>query len=427
MNRTKSEELFALAQNRIPGGVDSPVRAFRGVGGTPFFVEKGEGDRIWDADGNAYIDYVLSWGPLILGHSHPRVVRAIQEVAASGTSFGAPTALETELAELVNATYPSMELLRFVNSGTEATMSAIRLARGFTGRDVIVKFEGCYHGHADGLLVKAGSGGATLGEPDSGGVPGDYARNTATLPYNDIEAVRGFFARRGADVAALIIEPVAGNMGLILPETGFLETLKKETEKAGALLIFDEVMTGFRVARGGAQALFGIKPDLTTLGKVIGGGMPVGAYGGRRDVMECVAPLGSVYQAGTLSGNPLAMTAGVETLNIIEELGLPEALGGRTKALSEGMADVARAAGIPLTGACCGSMFGAFFQEGPVRNFSDAMRSDTERYAKFFHSMLKRGVAFAPSQFEVGFMSSAHTDESVEATLAAAREAFAEL
>ena len=427
MNRPKSEELFALAQNRIPGGVDSPVRAFRGVGGTPFFVEKGEGDRIRDADGNAYIDYVLSWGPLILGHAHPRVVRAIQEAAAHGTSFGAPTALETELAELVNAAYPSMELLRFVNSGTEATMSAIRLARGFTGRDVIVKFEGCYHGHADGLLVKAGSGGATLGVPDSGGVPGDYARNTATLPFNDVEAVREFFAGRGADVAALIIEPVAGNMGLILPETGFLEALREETKKAGALLIFDEVMTGFRVARGGAQALFGITPDLTTLGKVIGGGMPVGAYGGRREVMECVAPLGSVYQAGTLSGNPLAMTAGIETLKIIEELGLPEALDGKVEALSEGMADAARTAGVPLTGARCGSMFGAFFQAGPVRNFSDAMRSDTERYAKFFHSMLKRGVAFAPSQFEVGFMSSAHTDESVEATLAAAREAFAEL
>ena len=427
MNRPKSEELFALAQNRIPGGVDSPVRAFRGVGGTPFFIEKGEGDRIWDADGNAYIDYVLSWGPLILGHSHPRVVEAIQKAAARGTSFGAPTALETELAELVNAAYPSMELLRFVNSGTEATMSAIRLARGFTGRDVIVKFEGCYHGHADGLLVKAGSGGATLGVPDSGGVPQDYARNTATLPFNDIAAAKEFFARRGADVAALIIEPVAGNMGLILPEPGFLEVLREETEKAGALLIFDEVMTGFRVARGGAQALFGIKPDLTTLGKVIGGGMPVGAYGGRRDVMECVAPLGSVYQAGTLSGNPLAMTAGLETLKIIEEERLPEALDKRVKALSEGLADAARAAGVPLTGARCGSMFGAFFHEGPVRNFSDAMRSDTGQYAKFFHSMLKRGVAFAPSQFEVGFMSSAHTDESVEATLAAARKAFAEL
>ncbi len=427
MNRPKSEELFALAQNRIPGGVDSPVRAFRGVGGTPFFVKKGEGARIWDADGNSYIDYVLSWGPLILGHSHPRVVRAIQEAAARGTSFGAPTALETELAELVNAAYPSMELLRFVNSGTEATMSAIRLARGFTGRDVIVKFEGCYHGHADGLLVKAGSGGATLGVPDSGGVPKDYARNTATLPFNDAEAVKDFFARRGADVAALIIEPVAGNMGLILPEPGFLQVLREETEKAGALLIFDEVMTGYRVARGGAQALFEITPDLTTLGKVIGGGMPVGAYGGRRDVMECVAPLGSVYQAGTLSGNPLAMTAGVETLKIIEEQGLPEALGERVKALSDGMMDAARAAGVPLTGARCGSMFGAFFQEGPVRDFSDAMRSDTERYAKFFHSMLERGVAFAPSQFEVGFMSSAHTDESVEATLAAARKAFAEL
>lgn len=318
MNRRKSEELFTLAQNRIPGGVNSPVRAFRGVGGAPFFVEKGKGARIQDADGNAYIDYVLSWGPLILGHAHPRVVEAVQKAAAGGTSFGAPTALETGLAELVNAAYPSMELLRFVNSGTEATMSAIRLARGFTERDVVVKFEGCYHGHADGLLVKAGSGGATLGAPDSGGVPRDYARNTATLPFNDIGAVRDFFARRGGDVAALIVEPVAGNMGLVLPESGFLQALREETAKAGALLIFDEVMTGFRVARGGAQALFGVKPDLTTLGKVIGGGMPVGAYGGRREVMERVAPLGGVYQAGTLSGNPLAMTAGIETLKIIE-------------------------------------------------------------------------------------------------------------
>lgn len=427
MNRRKSEELFTLAQNRIPGGVNSPVRAFRGVGGAPFFVEKGKGARIQDADGNAYIDYVLSWGPLILGHAHPRVVEAVQKAAAGGMSFGAPTALETGLAELVNAAYPSMELLRFVNSGTEATMSAIRLARGFTERDVVVKFEGCYHGHADGLLVKAGSGGATLGAPDSGGVPRDYARNTATLPFNDIGAVRDFFARRGGDVAALIVEPVAGNMGLVLPESGFLQALREETAKAGALLIFDEVMTGFRVARGGAQALFGVKPDLTTLGKVIGGGMPVGAYGGRREVMERVAPLGGVYQAGTLSGNPLAMTAGIETLKIIEEEGLPEALAGRVKALSGGMADAAKEAGVPISGALCGSMFCAFFQEGPVRNFSDAMRSDTGRYAKFFHSMLKRGVAFAPSQFEVGFMSFAHTDENVEATLATAKEAFAEL
>ncbi len=427
MKRPQSEELFALAQRRIPGGVDSPVRAFRGVGGTPFFVESGAGAHVRDADGNVYLDYVLSWGPLILGHAHPRVVAAIREAAARGTSFGAPTALETELAELVNAAYPSMELLRFVNSGTEATMSAIRLARGYTGRDVIVKFEGCYHGHADGLLVKAGSGGATLGVPDSGGVPEDYARNTATLPFNDAGAVRDFFARRGADTAALIVEPVAGNMGLVLPETGFLQTLREETEKAGALLIFDEVMTGFRVSRGGAQALFGVTPDLTTLGKVIGGGMPVGAYGGKREVMECVAPLGKVYQAGTLSGNPLAMAAGVETLKVVEEEGLPEALAGRVEALSAGMAEAARAAGVALCGAHCGSMFGAFFQEGPVRNFADAMRSDTARYAKFFHAMLERGVALAPSQFEVGFMSSAHTDESVEVTLAAAREAFAAL
>jgi len=427
VSRRKSEELFALAQSRIPGGVNSPVRAFRGVGGAPFFVEKGKGARIRDADGGVYIDYVLSWGPLLLGHAHPRVVKAVQGAAARGMSFGAPTALETELAELLNAAYPSMELLRFVNSGTEAAMSAIRLARGFTGRDAIVKFEGCYHGHADGLLVKAGSGGATLGVPDSGGVPRDCARNTATLPFNDADAVREFFARRGGETAALIVEPVAGNMGLILPEEGFLQALREETEKAGALLIFDEVMTGFRVARGGAQALFGVKPDLTTLGKVIGGGLPVGAYGGRRDVMERVAPLGGVYQAGTLSGNPLAMTAGVETLRIIEEEGLPEALSARVEALSDGMAEAARTTGVPLAGARCGSMFCAFFQERPVRNFRDAMRSDAKMYAKFFHSMLQGGVAFAPSQFEVGFMSSAHTDECVEATLVAAKKAFAGL
>ncbi len=425
--RPLSASLFAEAQKHIPGGVDSPVRAFRGVGGTPFFVERGEGSRIFDADGKDYIDYVLSWGPLILGHAPPRVVAAIREAASRGTSFGAPTALETELAQLVSEAFPSMELLRFVNSGTEATMSAVRVARGFTGRDLLVKFEGCYHGHADGLLVKAGSGGATLGIPDSAGVPKDYARNTLALPFNDVKAVEDLFHREGKRIAAVILEPVAGNMGLILPREGFLEILRRVTEVAGAILIFDEVMTGFRVARGGAQARFGIKPDLTTLGKVIGGGLPVGAYGGKREVMECVAPLGPVYQAGTLAGNPLAMTAGIETLKILKEENLPEALEERVASLVDGMGDAARSAGVPLWGTRCGSMFCSFFTEGPVYNYADAIASDKERYGKFFHSMLCRGVAFAPSQFEVGFLSSAHTDDDLKTTVSAARETFAAL
>ncbi len=424
-SRARSEALFQAAQNRIPGGVDSPVRAFRGVGGSPLFIDRGEGSRIWDADGNEYIDYVLSWGPLILGHAHPRVVAVVREAAGRGTSYGAPTAAETELAELVQEAYPSMELLRFVNSGTEATMSALRVARGFTGRDIIVKFEGCYHGHADGLLVKAGSGGATLGIPDSAGVPADYARNTITLPYNDAEALENLFLREGKNIAALILEPVGGNMGLVPPEEGFMEMVRRSTKGSNSLLIFDEVMTGFRVARGGAQSLFGIQPDLTTLGKVIGGGMPVGAYGGRREVMEVVSPLGPVYQAGTLSGNPLAMAAGVETLRIIKEEGLPEALEDRGRRLEEGMAEAARRAGVATWGARRGSMFCTFFQEGPVRDFADAQRSDTEKFARFFHAMLERGVSIAPSQFEVGLLSSAHTETDIEATLEAAREAFA--
>ncbi len=424
-SRVRSEALFQAAQKRIPGGVDSPVRAFRGVGGSPLFIDRGEGSRIWDADGNEYIDYVLSWGPLILGHAHPRVVAVVREAAGRGTSYGAPTAAETELAELVQEAYPSMELLRFVNSGTEATMSALRVARGFTGRDIIVKFEGCYHGHADGLLVKAGSGGATLGIPDSAGVPADYARNTITLPYNDAEALENLFLREGKNIAALILEPVGGNMGLVPPEAGFMEMVRRSTKGSNSLLIFDEVMTGFRVARGGAQSLFGIQPDLTTLGKVIGGGMPVGAYGGRREVMEVVSPLGPVYQAGTLSGNPLAMAAGVETLRIIKEEGLPEALEDRGRRLEEGMAEAARRAGVATWGARRGSMFCTFFQEGPVRDFADAQRSDTEKFARFFHAMLERGVALAPSQFEVGFLSSAHTEAEIETTLEAAREAFA--
>lgn len=426
-SRKRSQALFESAQKRIPGGVDSPVRAFRSVGGNPFFVDRGQGSRIWDADGNAYIDYVLSWGPLILGHAHPRVVGAVREAAGRGMSYGAPTEAETELAELVQEAFPSMELVRFVNSGTEATMSAIRVARGFTKRDLIVKFEGCYHGHADGLLVKAGSGGATLGIPDSAGVPADYAKNTITLPYNDAVALEDLFLREGKNIAAVILEPVGGNMGLVLPDEGFIEMVRRATKGSNALIIFDEVMTGFRVAHGGAQALYGIQPDLTTLGKVIGGGMPVGAYGGRREVMEMVAPLGPVYQAGTLSGNPLAMAAGIETLRVLKEEGLPESLEERGKQLAEGMTEAARAAGVPVWSVRLGSMFCTFFQEGPVRNFADAMRSDTERYGKFFHAMLERGVALAPSQFEVGFLSSAHSEADIEATVQAAREAFSVL
>ncbi|MBI2178176.1 MAG: glutamate-1-semialdehyde 2,1-aminomutase [Candidatus Tectomicrobia bacterium] len=425
--RPKSEALYQAALKRIPGGVNSPVRAFRGVGGTPFFVDRGKGSRIWDADGNAYIDYVLSWGPLILGHAHPRVVEALREAAGRGTSYGAPTELETTLAELAAEAYPSMEMLRFVNSGTEAAMSAIRLARGFTGRDAVVKFEGCYHGHADGLLVKAGSGSATLGVPDSAGVPGDCARNTVTLHYNDTAGVEDLFSWMGEKVAAVIVEPVAGNMGLVPPRPGFLEALRRETGRAGALLIFDEVMSGFRVAWGGAQARYGVRPDLTTLGKVIGGGLPVGAFGGRRDIMERLAPLGPVYQAGTLSGNPLAMTAGIETLRVMKEENLPEALEGRTARLAEGMLGAARAAGVPAWGAHCGTMFCLFFREGPVYNFADAKGSDTKAYGRFFHAMLGRGVALAPSQFEVGFLSWAHQDAEVEATLDAARKVFASL
>ena len=426
-SRPRSEALFAEAQKIIPGGVDSPVRAFGGVGGTPVFIDRGQGSRIWDADGNEYIDYVLSWGPLILGHAHPRVVAALREAVGRGTSYGAPTVAETELAGLIQDAYPSMELLRLVNSGTEATMSAIRVARGFTGRDLIVKFEGCYHGHADGLLVKAGSGGATFGIPDSAGVPEDYARNTITLPYNDAGAAENLFRAEGKKIAGVIIEPVGGNMGLVPPDEGFIEVLERETKNAGALLIFDEVMTGFRVARGGAQSLFGVRPDMTTLGKVIGGGVPVGAYGGRREIMEVVAPLGPVYQAGTLSGNPLAMAAGVETLRIILEEGLPEALDERGRQLEEGMAEAARSAGVSVWSVRRGSMFCTFFQDGPVRNFEDAKRSDTKKYAKFFHAMLDRGVSIAPSQFEVGFLSSAHTGADIETTVRAAREAFAAL
>jgi len=415
-----SEKFYSLAQKIIPGGVDSPVRAFKGVGGTPFFVERGKGSHIWDVDGNEYIDYVLSWGPLILGHAHPRIVSIIKETTESGTSFGAPTVLETSLAELVQNSFPSMELIRFVNSGTEATMSSIRLARGFTGRDGILKFDGCYHGHSDGLLVKTGSGGATFGVPDSEGVPTDYARNTFSLPYNDLDAVRELFAIHGEKIACIIIEPVAGNMGLIVPDQIFIELLRSLANEHGSLLIFDEVMTGFRVAKGGAQELFGIVPDLTTLGKVIGGGLPVAAYGGKKEIMEKVAPLGGVYQAGTLSGNPLAMSAGIETIKVMNELDLPQVLSSKVEYLIEGLLDLSRINKIPMTACHCGSMFGFYFQEGIVKNFTDALRSDLKLYSRFFHGMLDEGVAFAPSQFEVGFMSVTHEKSDLDFTLNAA-------
>ena len=415
-----SKKFFSLAQKRIPGGVDSPVRAFKGVGGTPFFVERGKGSHIWDVDGNEFIDYVLSWGPLILGHAHPRIVSIIKETTESGTSFGAPTVLETTLAELVQNSFPSMELIRFVNSGTEATMSSIRLARGFTGRDGILKFDGCYHGHSDGLLVKTGSGGATFSVPDSEGVPTDYARNTFSLPYNDMNAVEELFAVHGEKIACIIIEPIAGNMGLIVPEKDFLESLRSLSTEHGALLIFDEVMSGFRVAKGGAQELFGIEPDLTTLGKVIGGGLPVAAYGGKKEIMEKVAPLGGVYQAGTLSGNPLAMSAGIETIKVMNEFNLPQILSSKTEYLIEGLLELSRINNIPMTACCCGSMFGFYFQEGTVKNFTDALRSDLKLYSRFFHGMLDEGVAFAPSQFEVGFMSVTHEKSDLDFTLNAA-------
>lgn len=422
-----SEKFFSLAQNIIPGGVDSPVRAFKGVGGTPFFVDRGKGSHIWDVDGNEYIDYVLSWGPLILGHAYPKIVSRLKETIESGTSFGAPTVLETTLAELVQNSFPSMELIRFVNSGTEATMSSIRLARGFTGRDVIVKFDGCYHGHSDGLLVKTGSGGATFGVPDSEGVPKDYAQNTFSLPYNDIKAVKDFFSVHGKNIACIIIEPVAGNMGLIIPDKEYLETLRSLSSKYGALLIFDEVMTGFRVAKGGAQELFGIEPDLTTLGKVIGGGLPVAAYGGKKKIMEKVAPLGGVYQAGTLSGNPLAMSAGIETIKVMNELELPGVLLSKVEYLVNGLLELSKKNKVPMTASYCGSMFGFYFQEDIVKNFSEALRSDVKLYSRFFHGMLKEGVAFAPSQFEVGFMSVTHEKSDLDFTLNAASKVLKEI
>jgi glutamate-1-semialdehyde 2,1-aminomutase len=423
----RSEELFAEAQRLMPGGVNSPVRAFRGVGGTPRFIAYGEGAWIIDADDNRYIDYVLSWGPLILGHAHPDVVAAIADQATRGTSFGAPTELENELARLVIDAVPSVEMVRFVSSGTEATMSALRLARANTQRSKVIKFAGCYHGHADSLLVQAGSGVATLGLPDSPGVPEAATAGTLTAPYNNLAAVDALFTANPEEIAAILVEPVAGNMGLVLPQDGYLAGLREMATRYGALLIFDEVMTGFRVAYGGAQTRFGVTPDLTCLGKVIGGGLPAAAYGGRRDIMEMIAPAGPVYQAGTLSGNPLAMMAGIATLSTIGQPGIYDQLEQMTTTLSGGFQDAAQAAGIPLQVAVAGSMWGFFFADAPVTDYASAKRADTARYARFFHAMLDHGIYLAPSQFETAFVSLAHDDALIAQTLEAATQALKEL
>ena len=421
-----SHELFVRAQARIPGGVNSPVRAFRSVGGEPFFAQRAQGAYLFDVDGRRYIDYVGSWGPMIAGHAHPAVLEAVARTARDGLSFGVPNPLEVTMAETLCELVPACEMVRMVNSGTEATMAAIRLARAHTRRDRIVKFEGCYHGHGDAFLVKAGSGALTLGLPDSPGVPAAFADLTLTLPYNDPDAARELFAARGAEIAAVIVEPVAGNMNCILPAPGFLEALRQLCDAHGAVLIFDEVMTGFRVALGGAQALYGVTPDLSTFGKIIGGGMPVGAYGGRRALMGQVAPAGPVYQAGTLSGNPVAMAAGLATLELVRAPGFHDALAQRTRALCVGLERAARGAGVPLTTNCVGGMFGVFFSATPVASYAQATACDVAAFRRFFHAMLARGVYFAPSAFEAGFMSSAHGDEDIAATIAAAEAAFVE-
>jgi len=423
-----SSEYFKTASKVIPGGVNSPVRAFKGVGGDPVFIHHAKGAYVWDEDQNHYVDYVGSWGPMILGHAHDDVITEVQKVAARGLSFGAPTRAETEMAELVCSLVPSMDKVRMVSSGTEATMSAIRLARGFTGRNKIIKFEGCYHGHSDSLLVKAGSGALTLGVPTSPGVPPELAAYTLTLEYNNIEQIEQVFAEVGHEIACVIVEPVAGNMNCIPPQPGFLEALRSACDSSGAVLIFDEVMTGFRVALGGAQAHFGIRPDLTTLGKVIGGGMPVGAFGGRADIMNQIAPDGPVYQAGTLSGNPVAMAAGLVTLKAISAPGFFEALGQKTEKLTAGLQAAADEAGVALTTQSVGAMFGLFFtDQQSVSRFSQVMTCDVERFKTFFHGMLDEGVYLAPSAFEAGFVSAAHSDEDIEFTIAAAKKVFLKL
>jgi len=426
MDTRRSQALFARARTLMPGGVNSPVRAFRSVGGEPFFAQRAQGPFLFDVDGNRYIDYVGSWGPMIVGHNHPAVLEAVQRVARDGLSFGVPNPLEVEMAEAITRLLPSVDMVRMVNSGTEATLSAIRLARGATGRARIVKFEGCYHGHGDSFLVKAGSGALTFGVPTSPGVPKALADLTLTLPYNDFDAASALFDASGDDIACLGVEPVVGNANCLPPREGYLQHLRDLCTRHGALLVFDEVMTGFRVALGGAQARYGVMPDLSTFGKVIGGGMPVGAYGGRREWMEQVSPAGPVYQAGTLSGNPVAMAAGLAMLELVSAPGFHDALEGKTHALCDGLEAAARDAGVPFTTNRVGGMFGLFFSADPVDTYEGAVACDTARFNRFFHAMLARGVYLAPSAFEAGFMSSAHSDAEIEATVAAARDAFAE-
>ena len=421
---SKNEELFIRAQKTIPGGVNSPVRAFRSVGGTPRFFSRGEGPYAWDADGKRYIDYVGSWGPLVLGHAHPEVLEAVHAAVARGLTFGAPTEAEVEMAELLTGLLPGLEMVRLVSSGTEATMSAIRLARGFTGRDAIVKFEGCYHGHADSLLVKAGSGALTFGNPSSGGVPADFAKHTLVLDYNDAQQLEDTFAKLGGQIAAVIVEPVVGNMNLIQPAPEFLQAMRRLCTQHGAVLIFDEVMTGFRVGLTGAQGHYGIRPDLTTLGKVIGGGMPVGAFGGRRDIMEKVAPLGPVYQAGTLSGSPVAVAAGLATLKLVSQPGFYAQLASKTQRLMDGLQAEAKRHGVIFSAQAVGGMFGRYFRSAQPSSYAEVMEFDKEAFNRFFHAMLEKGVYFAPSAFEAGFVSAAHAEADLAATCAAAGEVF---
>jgi glutamate-1-semialdehyde 2,1-aminomutase len=420
----KSHHLFEEAQKYIPGGVNSPVRAFKSVQGSPPFISQAQGSKVYDVDGNEYVDYVGSWGPMILGHRHPQVIEALKNTLESGTSFGAPTEVEIEMARTITEAVPSIEMVRMVNSGTEATMSAIRVARGFTGKDKIIKFNGCYHGHADYLLVKAGSGATTFGTPDSKGVPADFARNTITVPFNNLAAVKDILDKEHGSIAAVILEPLPGNMGVVLPKDGFLQGLRDLCTKHNIVFIFDEVMSGFRVAWGGAQSLFGVTPDMTCLGKIIGGGLPVGAYGGRRDIMENIAPLGPVYQAGTLSGNPLAVTAGLETLKILKEPGTYEKLEERAKLLEEEGKKIATRRNVATWYTRVGSMFCLFFHAGEVYDYETAQQCDTEKFSRYFHAMLEGGIYLAPSQFEAGFMSLAHSDEDIEKTLRAMDEAF---